>query len=197
MSSVIGLTGGIATGKSTVSKILAEKYDFCIVDADKASRQAVSKGSIGLRQVEALFGKRAIINGEMNREYVGSIVFNDKSMREKLNNIIHPIVRDIMEKEKNNALEQGKNVIMDIPLLFENNLQKTVDETWLVYVTESTQIERLKQRNHLSDEEALSRIRSQMPIEQKKALASVIIDNNGTKEQLENNIRNLIKLKFK
>ncbi|WP_016910915.1 dephospho-CoA kinase [Mammaliicoccus vitulinus] len=194
MASVIGLTGGIATGKSTASNILKE-HGFYIVDADIASRKAVEKGSTGLKQVQEVFGDQAIIDGEMNRQYVGSVVFKDEAMRLKLNNIIHPIVREIMDAEKKFGLEKGKNVIMDIPLLFENKLQDTVDETWLVYTTEETQISRLKQRNQLSDDEATSRIQSQMPIEEKKQLADEIIDNNGTLEELAQNIETLIESK--
>ncbi|MGK9043495.1 dephospho-CoA kinase [Mammaliicoccus vitulinus] len=194
MASVIGLTGGIATGKSTASNILKER-GFYIVDADIASRKAVEKGSKGLKQVQEVFGDQAILDGEMNRQYVGSIVFKDEAMRLKLNNIIHPIVREIMDAEKKFGLEKGKNVIMDIPLLFENKLQDTVDETWLVYTTEETQISRLKQRNQLSDDEATSRIQSQMPIEAKKQLADEIIDNNGTLEELAQNIETLIESK--
>lgn len=194
MASVIGLTGGIATGKSTASNILKE-HGFYIVDADIASRKAVEKNSTGLKQVQEVFGDQAIIDGEMNRQYVGSVVFKDEAMRLKLNNIIHPIVRDIMDAEKKFGIEKGKNVIMDIPLLFENKLQDTVDETWLVYTTEETQISRLKQRNQLSDDEATSRIQSQMPIEEKKQLADEIIDNNGTLEELAQNIETLIESK--
>ncbi|HCN61500.1 dephospho-CoA kinase [Mammaliicoccus fleurettii] len=195
MPKVIGLTGGIATGKSTVSKMLKER-GFYIVDADVASRKAVETGSKGLRQVEEVFGKKAILNGEMNRLYVGSIVFKDEDMRKKLNNIVHPIVREIMEEEKQLGLKKDKNVIMDIPLLFENNLQDTVDETWLVYTTKETQIVRLKQRNQLTDEEALSRIKSQMPIEEKKEMADVIIDNNGSLVDLTQNIETLLTNNF-
>lgn len=191
MPKVIGLTGGIATGKSTVSKMLEER-GFYIVDADIASRKAVEKGSKGLRQVEEVFGEKAILNGEMNRQYVGAIVFKDEDMRKKLNNIVHPIVREIMEVEKQIGLEQDKNVIMDIPLLFENNLQDTVDETWLVYTTKETQIVRLKQRNQLTDEEAVSRIKSQMPIEEKKEKADVTIDNNGSLIGLARNLETIL-----
>lgn len=194
MTKVIGLTGGIATGKSTVSNILMEK-GFCIVDADVASRKAVEPGSKGLEQVENAFGEKAIVNGEMNRQYVGSIIFNDEQKRKELNNIIHPIVREIMEAEKVQGLEKGQNVIMDIPLLFENKLQDTVDETWLVYTTEENQIQRLIERNNLKREEAISRIKSQLPIETKKALADEIIDNNGTKEELVKSIDKFLKSK--
>ncbi|MDU7036720.1 MAG: dephospho-CoA kinase, partial [Staphylococcus simulans] len=165
MQKVIGLTGGIGTGKSTVSELLAV-HGFKIVDADIAAREAVEKGSEGLEQVRQVFGDEAIDeNGEMNRKYVGEIVFNDDKMREKLNQIIHPIVRDLMERQKEAYLKEGFNVIMDIPLLFENNLQDTVDETWLVYASESIQVERLMERNDLTQEEAKARVYSQISID--------------------------------
>lgn len=141
MPKVIGLTGGIATGKSTVAELL-EIHGFKIVDADVASRKAVAKGSEGLAQVKAAFGDEAIAeNGEMDRQYVGDIVFNYPEKRLELNEIVHPIVRTIMDEEKDQFLAEGYNVIMDIPLLYENDLQETVDEVWLVYTSESIQID--------------------------------------------------------
>ena len=133
MPKVIGLTGGIASGKSTVSELLTA-HGFKIVDADIASRKAVEKGSEGLEQVRATFGEEAIDeDGNMDRGYVGDIVFNYPEKRLELNEIVHPIVRNIMEQEKEAFLKDGYNVIMDIPLLYENELQDTVDEVWLVY----------------------------------------------------------------
>ncbi|MEL3711008.1 dephospho-CoA kinase, partial [Staphylococcus borealis] len=167
MPKVIGLTGGIATGKSTVSELLTA-YGFKVVDADIASRQAVAKGTKGLEQVRTAFGERAITDeGEMDRQYVGEIVFNHPEKRIELNDIVHPIVREIMEKEKQNYLNQGYDVIMDIPLLFENELQDTVDEVWLVYTSESIQIDRLMERNQLSLEDAKARVYSQISIDKK------------------------------
>ena len=135
MPKVIGLTGGIATGKSTVSELLIA-YGFKIVDADIASREAVKKGSKGLEQIKKTFGGEAIDdNGEMNRKYMGELVFNHPEKRIVLNNIVHPIVRELMEEQKKYYLNQGFNVVMDIPLLFENDLQDTVDEVWVVYTS--------------------------------------------------------------
>ncbi|WP_114603183.1 dephospho-CoA kinase [Staphylococcus sp. EZ-P03] len=192
MQKVIGLTGGIGTGKSTVSELLAV-HGFKIVDADIAAREAVEKGSEGLEQVRRTFGDEAIDeNGEMNRKYVGEIVFNDDKKREELNNIIHPIVRELMEKQKEAYLEQGYNVIMDIPLLFENNLQDTVDETWLVYASESIQVERLMERNDLTQEEAKARVYSQISIDKKRRMADHVIDNRGTLLELKQNLEALL-----
>ncbi|RIO43405.1 dephospho-CoA kinase, partial [Staphylococcus saprophyticus] len=176
MPKVIGLTGGIASGKSTVSELLSA-HGFKIVDADIASRQAVEKGTKGLERVKEAFGEQAIDeNGEMNRAYVGEVVFNQPEKRLELNEIVHPIVREIMEKEKVQYLSEGYHVIMDIPLLFENNLQDTVDEVWLVYTSESIQIDRLMERNNISMEEAKARVYSQISIDKKRRMADHEID---------------------
>lgn len=192
MPKVIGLTGGIASGKSTVSELLSA-HGFKIVDADIASRQAVEKGTKGLELVKEAFGEQAIDeNGEMNRAYVGEVVFNQPEKRLELNEIVHPIVREIMEKEKAQYLSEGYHVIMDIPLLFENNLQDTVDEVWLVYTSESIQIDRLMERNNISMEEAKARVYSQISIDKKRRMADHEIDNRDTKLELKQNLENLL-----
>ncbi|MCE5038284.1 dephospho-CoA kinase [Staphylococcus auricularis] len=192
MPKVIGLTGGIASGKSTVSELLTA-YGFKIVDADIASRKAVAKGTKGLEQVREAFGDEAIQpDGEMDRQYVGDIVFNQPEKRIELNNIVHPIVRQIMDEEKNEYLTQGHNVIMDIPLLFENELQDTVDEVWLVYTSESIQIDRLMERNDMSVEDAKARVYSQISIDKKSRMADHVIDNLDSKLQLKQNLEKLL-----
>ncbi|EOD3690473.1 dephospho-CoA kinase [Staphylococcus aureus] len=192
MPKVIGLTGGIASGKSTVSELLSV-FGFKVVDADKAAREAVKKGSKGLAQVREVFGDEAIgENGEMNRRYMGDLVFNHPEKRLELNAIIHPIVRDIMEEEKQEYLKQGYNVIMDIPLLFENELENTVDEVWVVYTSESIQMDRLMQRNNLSLEDAKARVYSQISIDKKSRMADHVIDNLGDKLELKQNLERLL-----
>lgn len=192
MLKVIGLTGGIASGKSTVSELLSV-FGFKVVDADKAAREAVKKGSKGLAQVREVFGDEAIDeNGEMNRRYMGDLVFNHPEKRLELNAIIHPIVRDIMEEEKQEYLKQGYNVIMDIPLLFENELENTVDEVWVVYTSESIQMDRLMQRNNLSLEDAKARVYSQISIDKKSRMADHVIDNLGDKLELKQNLERLL-----
>ncbi|HDF6980772.1 TPA: dephospho-CoA kinase [Staphylococcus aureus] len=192
MPKVIGLTGGIASGKSTVSELLSV-FGFKVVDADKAAREAVKKGSKGLAQVREVFGDEAIDeNGEMNRRYMGDLVFNHPEKRLELNAIIHPIVRDIMEEEKQEYLKQGYNVIMDIPLLFENELENTVDEVWVVYTSESIQMDRLMQRNNLSLEDAKARVYSQISIDKKSRMADHVIDNLGGKLELKQNLERLL-----
>lgn len=192
MPKVIGLTGGIASGKSTVSELLSV-FGFKVVDADKAAREAVKKGSKGLAQVREVFGDEAIDeNGEMNRRYMGDLVFNHPEKRLELNAIIHPIVRDIMEEEKQEYLKQGYNVIMDIPLLFENELENTVDEVWVVYTSESIQMDRLMQRNNLSLEDAKARVYSQISIDKKSRMADHVIDNLGDKLELKQSLERLL-----
>ena len=192
MPKVIGLTGGIATGKSTVSELLTA-FGFKVVDADIAARKAVAKGTKGLEQVRAAFGDSAITEeGEMDRKYVGEIVFNHPEKRLELNDIVHPIVREIMEEEKQSYLNQGYDVIMDMPLLFENELQNTVDEVWLVYTSESIQIERLMERNQLSLEDAKARVYSQISIDKKSRMADHVIDNLGDKLELKQNLEQLL-----
>lgn len=192
MPKVIGLTGGIATGKSTVSELLIA-YGFKIVDADIASREAVKKGSKGLEQIKKTFGGEAIDdNGEMNRKYMGELVFNHPEKRIVLNNIVHPIVRELMEEQKKYYLNQGFNVVMDIPLLFENDLQDTVDEVWVVYTSESIQIDRLMERNNLTQEDAKARVLSQISIDKKSRMADYAIDNLGDKLELKQNLQQLL-----
>lgn len=189
---VIGLTGGIASGKSTVANYLADN-GFFIVDADIASRKAVEIGSSGLEEIRTVFGDEVIQeDGALNRKALGEIIFNDKALREKLNAIVHPRVREIMEAEKEVGLALGKPVIMDIPLLYENKLEHTVDEVWVVYVPVEIQIERLMARNQLSLEEARSRVASQLSIEVKKQKADKVIDNSGTLDALYQQLKQLI-----
>ncbi|REI29855.1 dephospho-CoA kinase [Staphylococcus felis] len=192
MPKVIGLTGGIATGKSTVAELL-QIHGFKIVDADVASRKAVEKGSEGLEKVRDLFGEEAITaEGEMNRAFIGQEVFYDDEKREQLNQIIHPIVNQLMKKERDDYLEKGYNVIMDIPLLFENGLEDTVDEVWLVYASEPIQIDRLMARNNMSIEDAKARVYSQISIDKKSRMADVVIDNLGSKLELKQNLEKVL-----
>lgn len=192
MSKVIGLTGGIASGKSTVSELLTA-FGFKVVDADTAAREAVAKGTPGIAKIKEVFGEEAIDeNGEMDRKYMGELVFNNPGERIKLNEIVHPKVREIMEEKKQQFLNKGHNVIMDIPLLFENELQDTVDEVWLVYTSESIQIDRLMERNDLTQEEAKARVYSQISIDKKSRMADHVIDNLGDKLELKQNLEKLL-----
>ena len=183
MTLIIGLTGGIASGKSTISNYL-RSLSLPIIDADVEARLAVDKGEPGYSKIVEHFGTEILLeDGSLNRAKLGEIVFRDEKQRAVLNGIVHPEVRNRMNKKQNEAIAQRHMaVILDIPLLFENKLDSTVNKTILVYVDTETQISRLIDRNKLSFEQAKLRIEAQMPLQEKKALADRIIDNNGTVE---------------
>jgi len=189
MSLVIGLTGGIACGKSTVSNMLKES-GITVIDADVEARQAVKKGEPAYNQIIAEFGEEIILaDGEIDRQKLGSIIFYDAKKRQILNGIVHPDVRRRMSEQIENAVKGKEEVIvLDIPLLFESKLTYMADKTLLVYVDKETQLERLMKRNQLSIDDANARIQSQMPLSEKLDLADAVINNNGsiedTKQQL-------------
>ncbi len=193
MSVVIGLTGGIASGKSTVSSLLIEK-GITVIDADVEARLAVEKGEQAYDEIIAYFGACILQeDGEIDRSMLGSIIFHDEAKRLKLNSIVHPAVRKRMNTKKDEAIETGeKLVVLDIPLLFESKLTNMADKTLLVYVDEKTQLQRLMKRNQLSDVEALARIQSQMPLKDKLELADAFINNNGTIEETEDQLNEIL-----
>jgi dephospho-CoA kinase len=189
MSLVIGLTGGIASGKSTVSTMLKE-MDISVVDADIEARLAVMKGEPVYFKIIEMFGREILLeDGEIDRQKLGSVIFHQAKKRQMLNEIVHPEVRKRMWDQTEKAKKNGEEVVvLDIPLLFESKLTYMVDKTLLVYVDAETQLQRLIARNKLSVEDAEARIRSQLPLADKIKLADAVIDNNGsitdTKKQL-------------
>lgn len=194
MALVVGLTGGIASGKSTVSNFIREK-GFTIIDADLEARLAVDVDEPAYNEIIAYFGKEIIMDtGEINRAKLGEIIFNHEEKRLKLNSIVHPDVRRRMTEKREQAISNGeKLIVMDIPLLFESKLTGMVDKVLLVYVDEQTQLERLMNRNQFSKEEALARIGSQMPLKNKVKLSDAVIDNNGSLEETEIQLNNILK----
>ncbi|MEH7108155.1 dephospho-CoA kinase [Bacillus sp. JJ1764] len=186
MSLVIGLTGGIASGKSTVSNMFKE-WDIRVVDADVESRLAVEKGEPAYLKIVEKFGCDVLLpDGGINREKLGSIIFHDAKKRQLLNQIVHPEVRNRMKQRIEEGIKNREKVIvLDIPLLFESKLTFMVEKTILIYVDEPTQLQRLIQRNQLSTEDAQARIYSQMPLKDKVQLADAVINNNGTIEETE------------
>jgi dephospho-CoA kinase len=181
MSLVIGLTGGIASGKSTVSNILKE-MNITIIDADVEARLAVERGEPAYQKIVAEFGNDILLtNEEIDRVKLGSIIFHNAEKRQLLNSIVHPEVRKRMNNQVEAAKEREEQVIiLDIPLLFESKLTHMVEKTILVYVDRDIQLKRLMERNDLSLEEAEARIKSQMPLSEKVALADAVINNNGS-----------------
>ncbi|KIY22153.1 MULTISPECIES: dephospho-CoA kinase [Mesobacillus] len=184
MTLIIGLTGGIASGKSTVSAMFTE-LGITVIDADIEARLAVEPGEQAYQEIVRHFGPGILEqNGSINRSALGSIIFANEEKRLKLNSIVHPAVRERMAIKRQQAVASNeKAVVLDIPLLFESKLTGLVEKIIVVYVDEKTQLDRLIGRNGFSEEEAITRIRSQMPLKDKIVLADEVIDNNGTIEQ--------------
>ena len=190
----IGLTGGIASGKSTVAEMI-RRYDLPIVDADVMARKVVEPGEPALEKIFQLFGEdMRAEDGGLDRKKLGSVIFKDEEKRKVLNRVLHPAIRKEMLDQAAAFKEQGnEHVIFDIPLLFESQLTHMVDQTLLVYVDAKTQLSRLVERDGSTEEEAFDRIQSQMPIEEKKELADDVIDNTGTREETEEQLNNILK----
>lgn len=189
---IIGLTGGIATGKSQSSKIFKELGCY-IIDADKLSRQLTIKDSKCLKEIITTFGTDVLKDdGTLNRKKLGSIVFNDKQAKIELERIIHPhIIRrtnEIIAKKYDTT-----DIIVDAPLLFEVGLDRVCDKVIVVYAKHNLQIERFMKRDNISQQEAEKRISLQMPIEDKKKLADITIDNSGTISELKQKIEKIYK----
>lgn len=195
---IIGLTGGISTGKSTTANILLKK-GYSLIDADKIAREVVEVARPAYIKIVEEFGE-GILNEDktINRKALGKLIFSNEEARKKLNNISHPYIFQSI-KEKIEELSKDNSIIfLDIPLLFEvysllNEYGIRFDEIWLVYLDRDTQLERLMKRDKITKEEALRKINSQMDIEEKKKKASKIIDNRGDISSLEKQIDKLLK----
>lgn len=190
---IIGLTGSIASGKSTVSEMLQEK-GFPIVDADKIARLVVEPGTSVIKEIREHFGSVVLKeDGSLNREKLGERIFENAEDREKLNSIIHPAIRNEMIRQKEHWLAKGAHtVIMDIPLLFESKLASFVEIIIVVSVTPEIQKQRLIARNSLTEQEAIDRINSQLPMLEKEAGADAVIDNNGSIEETRLQVESII-----
>lgn len=184
MSYIVGLTGGIASGKSTVTKQL-KKLNIPVVDADVIAREVVQPKSKGLNALVKTFGQDILTaKGELDRKALGEIVFNDEAKRNRLNSILHPLIRErILEVKAEYEAEGHPVIVLDIPLLFETDYEKHCDEIMVLSVPREIQIDRLMKRDQSSKEEALSRINAQMPLAEKVAKADTVIDNSGTLEE--------------
>lgn len=177
---VIGLTGGIASGKSTVSGILSQLGAF-ILDADQIAHAVMEPGYPAWEDIVNTFGKAVLLaDRTIDRRELGNIVFHDKSARNRLEEIMHPRIKQCIEdKIKEYARRDGKILVLDIPLLYEVGWQELASEVWVVYVDSDTQLQRLMHRSGLSPDEAAVRIAAQMDLAAKARLADVVIDNNG------------------
>ncbi|MBJ6799585.1 dephospho-CoA kinase [Geomonas propionica] len=183
---IIGLTGGIASGKTSAAHLL-ERLGAAVIDADQLAREVVQPGEEALAQIVASFGDK-IVNpdGTLNRAALGEIVFADPAARRTLEGITHPAIKQRAEEKLERLRAAGTSTAFYVaPLLFEAGITSRVHEVWVVYLDRETQLQRLMARDGLSREAALSRIASQMPMEEKKKLGKVVIDNRGSKEELE------------
>lgn len=178
----LGLTGGIATGKSTVSKYLQAEKNVPVIDADLIAHQITAPGQPALKEIAKAFGPGMIsFDGQLNRKKLGGLVFNDSNAREQLNQITHPRVYAEFERQLAELESQGLPlVVLDIPLLFESNQGMAYDGIALVTIDEKTQLKRLMNRNQLDEPEAWNRIHAQMPLAKKQAMADFLIDNSST-----------------
>jgi dephospho-CoA kinase len=177
---VVGLTGGIGTGKSTVAAVF-EEAGAVVIDADKIAKDAVQKNQPAWRKIVKHFGRRLLLpSGEIDRKLLADIIFNDPRQKSLLDRIVHPFVKAETDRQLKKIEEEHPDsvVILDIPLLFEAGMNHHLAEIIVVYVPEPIQVQRLRRRDRLSAAEAQARIRAQMPIEEKKSRATILIDNS-------------------
>lgn len=180
---VIGLTGGIATGKSTVARLL-EEQGAVVIDADALSREAVRPGSEPLERIVALFGPQILLpDGCLDRKGLGRLVFADLAKRRRLEEITHPAIRNLADERISRLAAAGHRVVFHMaPLLIEANAVDRVDEVWVVTVRPEVQLERLMRRDAIGRAEAERIIASQMPLAEKERHGRIVIDNSGTPE---------------
>ena len=183
---IIGLTGGIASGKSTAARTLRE-LGAIVIDADEVSRFAVEPGQPAWREIVEFFGRDILNpNNTINREKLGLQVFSQPEYLKKLNQITHPhIMEEIRRRMKAAAQEQPKGIlILEVPLLYETRMERLCDLVWVVWVDSETQIKRLMARDGISRTDALKRIESQMPLDEKARRADLLIHNNGSPDEM-------------
>ncbi|RAV06595.1 dephospho-CoA kinase [Paenibacillus sp. YN15] len=186
----IGLTGGIACGKSTVSRLLASRGAI-VIDADILAREVVEPGAPALLEVVRTFGQSVLHeDGTLNRKELGKLVFEDEARRKRLEELLHPAIIQLLQERMAEAerLQPDKLVVADVPLLYEAQMEDLFQEVLVVAADRGVQLERLMTRNGLSREEAEQRINAQMPIEWKKEWADTVIDNSGTPEETERQV---------
>ncbi|WP_107949877.1 dephospho-CoA kinase [Lysinibacillus parviboronicapiens] len=190
---IIGLTGSIASGKSTVAKMMTA-LGLPIVDADIVARDVVEPGTKTLTLIAENFGEDILLeDGSLNRAKLGDIIFHEPAKRKILNDIMHPAIREEMLRQRDAFVKAGqKHIVMDIPLLFESKLQHFVELIIVVSVREDVQLRRLMERNHLTKEDALARIHSQLPLSVKEKGAHAVIYNNENLEQTEEQLKKIL-----
>lgn len=193
MSLVLGLTGSIATGKSTAVEVF-KQAGFPIVDSDQIARRVVEPGTPGLTEIVKTFGSEMLnAEGALNRKALGKLIFSDDLQREKLNQLLAPFLEESIVGDIQTAKKDSDLVIADIPLLYEQGYEQYVDQVAVVYIPEVMQVQRLMKRDGLTEAEAIQRMKSQESIELKRQKADVVFDNQGTVVQLEKQIHDWLK----
>lgn len=192
MGKIIGITGGIASGKSTVTNFLRQK-GFEVVDADALVHQLQKPGGRLFQILVEHFGEKVLLeNGELDRPLLASLIFSNSEEREWSKETQGKIIREELGSLRDKLAKTEDVFFMDIPLLFEQDYASWFDETWLVYVSRDTQLDRLMNRDQLSKESAETRLASQWPLEEKKKFATYILDNNGSREQIFSQVVTLL-----
>ena len=192
MGKIIGITGGIASGKSTVTNFLRQK-GFEVVDADALVHQLQKPGGRLYQILVEHFGEKVLLeDGELNRPLLASLIFSNYEEREWSKQTQGQIIREELGSLRDKFAQTEDVFFMDIPLLFEQDYASWFDETWLVYVSRDTQLDRLVKRDCLTIDAAKARLSSQWPLEEKKKLATCVIDNNGSREQLLSQVVKLL-----
>jgi len=186
---IIGLTGGIASGKSLVAGIL-EKLGAVIIDADQLAREVVTPGTRAYKEIIKTFGSEILGSyGAINRKALGTTVFSNSAARKRLEQITHPAIKELAETRLTEERRKGTEIVFYMaPLLIEAGVASSVDEVWIVYADQKTQLERLMMRDSIGHDEALQKIAAQLPIDEKIKLGKVIINNTGTREETEKQV---------
>ena len=182
---IVGLTGGISSGKSTVSSYL-KQLKIPVIDADEVARKVVEPNSQGAIEIRKAFGSDVFEeDGSLNRKKLGALIFSNTENRKKLDELLQPLIKIMILDEIEEYRQKGENmIVLDLPLLFEKQYEELCEEIIVVYIPKELQLERLMKRNQYTKQEALSRIDSQLSIEEKRKRATVLLDNQGTIQQL-------------
>lgn len=190
---VIGLTGGIASGKSTVTQLLREQQ-ITVLDADAIAWQLAQPDEALWQAYTERYGDRVLLpDRQLNRQAVADIVFAQPEEKQWMDGMAHPIIRDEIKNQLSAAAQTGERlIVLDVPLLYEAGWDDMVEQVWLVYVSREVQLQRLMARNGYNLQEAQLRINAQMPMEEKRKRAQIVIDNNGTRQELETMVMGLL-----
>ena len=182
---IVGLTGGISSGKSTVSSYF-KQLEIPVIDADEVARKVVEPNSQGAREIRKTFGSDVFEeDGSLNRQKLGALIFSNTENRQKLDDLLQPLIKIMILDEIEEYRQKGETmIVLDLPLLFEKQYEELCEEIIVVYIPRELQLERLMRRNQYTKQEALSRIDSQLSIEEKRKRATVLLDNQGTIQQL-------------